>query len=259
MSNATQQKAFLERELPAMYRFAFLMCGTRPAAMAELQAWLPTGRAVVPDDPGDPSDSVPGAPVAGVAALRSFAQHLETHFDAKATHSFDSLDRILRSDITRPIDLRTVGLTDDPRQVHLMTWELKRTCLTAVLASLPPGVRLSLLLTDVMQINPDEAAAMIGIKASAYRVRLTRARKRVEDYLAPRCFHVDRANPCTCSGRLMIALDADFVRPPKDTNRDDVPHQPHDADGPHRDVGNLYRHLPAVKMTRGELQALLAS
>jgi RNA polymerase sigma-70 factor (ECF subfamily) len=239
MSDADQ---VLQRELPAMYRFAFLMCGTRAAAVDELRAWVPTAR----------TDLETGMP-----ALTSFARHLEKNFEAKSPHTFASLDRTLRSDITRPIDLRLAGLTDDPRQVHLLTWELKRTCLTAVLSSLPAGVRLSLLLTDVMEIGPDDAAAIIEIKASAYRVRLTRARKRVEDYLAPRCHHVDRANPCTCMGRLMIALDADFVRAP-DESRDDIPHTGHDEDGPQRDVGNLYRRLPAAKMTAGELADVLA-
>ena len=41
----------------------------------------------------------------------------------------------------------------------------------------------------------------------------------MEDYLAPRCYHVDPQNPCTCTGRLVIAIDAAFVKPPPHTDR----------------------------------------
>mgnify|MGYP003886285597 CR=1 FL=1 len=196
------------------------------------------------------------AGVGGYALLRLAARHFEANFNSKSPHSFDKLDEILRTDITRPIDLTTIGMSDDPKKVHLLCWELKRTCLTAVLSCLPPGVRLSFLLTDLLGLGPDEAAELIDIKPSAYRVRLTRARKRVEDYLAPRCVHVDRANPCTCNGRLMIALDANFVSPP--SNEDEIPHTAHDADGPHRDVGNLFRQLPKALLTKGDMETLLA-
>jgi RNA polymerase sigma-70 factor (ECF subfamily) len=97
---------------------------------------------------------------------------------------------------------------------------------------------------------------LLDIKESAYRVRLTRARKRIEDYLTPRCYHVDRQNPCTCSGRLMIAIDNGFIGAPPHTI--DIPHEPHDADGPRRDMGGLYRSLPEVALTESDLRRLLA-
>lgn len=243
-------RELLERELPGLYAFAFSMCGERPEAQRQLAEMLSLTdqaqcEAVLAAD--DPSRAMLGV----------MARHFEERFNLKSEHSFDELDEILRTDITRPIDLTAAGLTDDPKQVHLLTWELKRTCLTAVLNCLPAGVRLSFLLTDLLGLGPDDAADLIGIKASAYRVRLTRARKRVEDYLAPRCVHVDRNNPCTCSGRLMIALDANFVKAPE--NPEELPHEPHDGDGPHRDVGNLYRQLPRAQLSVGERDRIIAA
>ena len=158
---------------------------------------------------------------------------------------------------TRPIDLASGvgGLGNDPGKVHLMLWELKRTCLTATLCCLPPGVRVSFVLTDLLGYSPAQASELLKIKESAYRVRLTRARKRVEDYLAPRCYHVDHQNPCTCTGRLIIAMDANFVKSPPNTL--DIPHDPHDGDGPRRDMGSLYRSLPKVQLPDEELTALV--
>ncbi|NVB37387.1 RNA polymerase sigma factor [Pseudenhygromyxa sp. WMMC2535] len=249
MSRPQTVRELLSQELPNLYAFAYQMCGSRKDALRFTDE-LATATYKLDDvkllNDGDPARTL----------LGMMARNMEESLGRRSEHSFESLDNILRSDITRPIDLSNVGLADNPTSVHLMLWELKRTCLTSVLGCLPPGVRLSFVLTDLVGLSPAEAAEMLGIKESAYRVRLTRARKRIEDYLAPRCFHVDRENPCTCTGRLMIALDAGFVKPP--TSNDDIPHEPHDAGGPQRDVGSLYRGLPKVMMASEHFERMLA-
>ena len=53
----------------------------------------------------------------------------------------------------------------------------------------------------------------------------------------------------------MIAIDADFVKPPP--HDADIPHEPHDAGGPRRDVGSLYRGLPQVRLNPETLERLL--
>lgn len=241
-------RALLTQELPTLYAFAYQMCGARRDAVRFLEELIQQVAKL--DDQKLLNDGDPGRTLLGM-----MARSMEENLGRRSEHSFESLDNILRSDITRPIDLSNVGMGDDPTKVHLMLWELKRTCLTSVLGCLPPGVRLSFVLTDLVGLSPSEAAEMLGIKESAYRVRLTRARKRIEDYLAPRCYHVDRENPCTCTGRLMIAVDANFVKPP--TSTEDIPHEPHDAGGPQRDVGSLYRALPDVRLTQGEFERLI--
>jgi hypothetical protein len=242
-------RALLTQELPHLYAFAYQMCGARRDAVRFLEELAQQVAKL--DDQKLLNDGDPGRTLLGM-----MARSMEENLGRRSEHSFESLDNILRSDITRPIDLNNMGMGDDPTKVHLMLWELKRTCLTSVLGCLPPGVRLSFVLTDLVGLSPTEAAEMLGIKESAYRVRLTRARKRIEDYLAPRCYHVDRENPCTCTGRLMIAIDASFVKPP--TSTEDIPHEPHDSGGPQRDVGSLYRGLPEVKLTSAEFERLIS-
>lgn len=244
----TSLRELVAAELPRLYAFAYSMSGSRDDARGHLEVLLrdavSEGEAVMAAD--KPSD----------ALLGIMARKMEETLGRKSDFSFDGLDNVLRSDITRPIDLSGGALDGQPGKVHLMLWELKRTCLSATLCCLPPGVRVSFVLTDLLGYSPAEAAEILRIKESAYRVRLTRARKRVEDYLNPRCYHVDPQNPCTCTGRLVIAIDAEFVKPPPHTL--DIPHDPHDADGPRRDMGSLYRNLPKVQLSEAETAALLS-
>lgn len=242
-------RELLSRELPRLYAVAFQMCGSREEAQRFLGELCATASEL--GEAALLSDAAPDRRLLGY-----LARNLEENLGRRSEQTFDSLDAVLRSDITRPIDLDGPDLGNDPARVHLMLWELKRTCLISVLGCLPPGVRLSFVLTDLIGLSPAEAADLLGIKESAYRVRLTRARKRVEDYLAPRCYHVDKQNPCTCSGRLMIALNADFVHAPP--AHEPIPHEAHDQGRSQRDVGNLYRALPTVTLSEGELRQLLA-
>ncbi len=242
-------RELISNELPRLYAFAFHMSGSRPEARAHVDQLVRDiktkgGDALLTDD--NPSDAVLGL----------MARTMEENLGRKSEFSFDGLDNLLRSDITRPIDLSGGVLQNSPQKVHLMLWELKRSCLTATLCCLPPGVRVSFVLTDLLGHSPADAARLLGIKESAYRVRLTRARKRIEDYLTPRCAHVDPQNPCTCTGRLVIALDAEFIKTPAHTL--DIPHDPHDADGPRRDMGSLYRSLPDAQLTPEEQTETLA-
>lgn len=246
----TTLRELLTQQLPRLYAFAYHMSGNREEARQHV-------RQLVRDANTEGEAKLLGASDPGEALLGLMARKMEETLGRKSEFTFDGLDEVLRSDITRPIDLSSgVGPFGDPSKVHLMLWELKRTCLTATLCCLPPGVRVSFVLTDLLGYSPAEASELLGIKESAYRVRLTRARKRIEDYLAPRCYHVDRQNPCTCTGRLIIAMDANFVQEPPHLL--DIPHEPHDADGPRRDMGSLYRNLPQVRLTEAELTALIS-
>ena len=242
-------RELLTKEAPRLYAFAFHMSSDRDEAQLHLRQLV--HEAVARGEKDILAQDKPADELLGMMARR-----MEENLGRKAEYTFDGLDEILRSDITRPIDITSAGLDNDPGRVHMMLWELKRTCLTATMGCLPPGVRISFVLTDLLGYSPAEASELLGIKESAYRVRLTRARKRIEDYLTPRCYHVDRQNPCTCTGRLGIAIDANFVKPAPHAL--DIPHEPHDAEGPRRDMGSLYRSLPIVTLNDEDMKRVIS-
>jgi RNA polymerase sigma-70 factor (ECF subfamily) len=222
--------------LPDLYRFTFCVTANHDDALEQLRG--------ICEHLASERTQLEGESPHKMAIFGSAARWLEANLGRRATLSFGDLDAVLRSDITRPIDAAMLARDGIEPDTHVLLWQLKRTCLTSALCCLPPAVRISFVLTDILGFAPDHAASMLKIKESAYRVRLARGRKKIEDYITPRCSHVDRQNPCDCPGRLMIAVDSGFVRSPPHTL--DIPHEPHDAQPPRRDVPSLYRALPNV-------------
>jgi DNA-directed RNA polymerase specialized sigma24 family protein len=133
---------------------------------------------------------------------------LEDRLPRQPEINFDTLDETLRSEATRTDVVRSLS---DPQRDFLL-WELKQGCMTAVVNCLPPGERAAFVVCHVIKLPDDQAAQSLGITESAYKVRLSRARKKIGDYLAPRCEHVNPMNPCRCPARVGTALAKGFIR-----------------------------------------------
>ena len=100
----------------------------------------------------------------------------------------------------------------DPQR-DLMLWDLKQGCMTSVIGCLGPGERAAFIAAQILKMSDDDGAKALGVTVSAYRVRLSRARQKIGDYLAPRCEHVDPNNPCRCPARVGTALRKGFIAP----------------------------------------------
>ncbi len=219
----------METREDRLFHFAYLMCGDRDVAR-ELVLNLFRVEA---------TGECPYAETNFENRLRALAALVRDHEGKRARHMFKILDDVLRTDQTRPIDHNSDVIGNEPRRVVVLLWELKRTCLTAVLGCLPATVREAFVLSKVFRYRIAFAVDIAQTTESAYRVRLTRAVKRVEDYLAPRCQHINPENPCTCTGRLAIALEQKFVCFPP---HDDAPGGPFQVDATH-DACELYKQL----------------
>jgi RNA polymerase sigma-70 factor (ECF subfamily) len=134
---------------------------------------------------------------------------LEERLPRQPEVNFDILDETLRSEATRTDVVRSLS---DPQRDFLL-WELKQGCMTSVVNCLPPGERAAFVVCHVLKLDDASAAKSLAITESAYKVRLSRARKKVGDYLAPRCEHVNPMNPCRCPARVGTALAKGFIKP----------------------------------------------
>ena len=207
-----------ERYLLDIYKIAIEQADKAPADVNELEVWL-----------------------LGVANTM-----LEQRLPRQPEVNFDILDETLRSEATRTDVVRSLS---DPDRDFLL-WELKQGCMTSVINCLSPGERSAFVLANIMKLGDDEASKVLGITKSAYKVRLSRAQKKVTDYLAPRCEHVDPRNPCHCPSRLGVAMSRGFLPPPP--NALAQIRQPYGRfgssidgeDAPLRDVMAIYQSLP---------------
>jgi DNA-directed RNA polymerase specialized sigma24 family protein len=188
---------------------------------------------------------------------------LEDRLPRQPEVDFDVLDETLRGEATRTDVVRSLS---DPQRDFLL-WELKQGCMTAVINCLPPGERAAFVVCHVLKL-PDEAAAKtLAISESAYKVRLSRARKKVGDYLAPRCEHINPMNPCRCPARVGTALHKGFIGKVSGEvslrKQADVPYGRYGTglgndDVPMRDIAAIYGGLPEPDMPAEFPQQLVA-
>jgi RNA polymerase sigma-70 factor (ECF subfamily) len=200
------------------------------------------------------AESLPEDPARAEVWLLHIANHvLEQKLPRQPEVSFDVLDETLRSEATRTDVVRS--LTDPQRDFLL--WELKQGCMTSVVNCLSPGERAAFVSSHIMKLTDDDAAKALGVTVAAYKVRLSRARKKVGDYLAPRCEHVNPMNPCRCPARVGTALHKGFIRPVGPVGGEVSLRKPSDVipygrygtgvgqeDVPMRDISAIYGGLP---------------
>lgn len=199
-------------------------------------------------------DAIPTDPAELEVWLLNLANAmLEQRLPRQPEVNFDILDETLRSEATRTDVVRSLS---DPDRDFLL-WELKQGCMTAVINCLPPGERAAFTVCHVLKLSDAAAAKSLGITESAYKVRLSRARKKIGDYLAPRCEHVNPMNPCHCPARVGTALHKGFIKQPMQgrpagevsLRKPEIPYGRYGTgigndDAPMRDISAIYGGLP---------------
>lgn len=168
--------------------------------------------------------------------------------------SFDLLDETLRSEATRTEEVTSL---QNPER-DLLLWQLKQGCMTAVVNCLAPGERIAFVASGILGLGEQEACAALGITPSALKVRLSRARKKIGDYLAPRCAHVDPRNPCHCPSRIGVALRKGFIAPPARSEVSLRKLPTFTEEGRQREAITIYRTLPEPEPPSALLQRIKA-
>ena len=177
--------------------------------------------------------------------LLKIAAHLVTaRLPSEPEVDFDLLDDTLRSEATRTNEV--ASLTSPQREFLL--WELKQGCMTSVINCLSPGERVAFVFSSVLRKTDAEAAIALDIKESAFKVRLSRARKKIGDHLAPRCEHIDSRNPCHCPSRIGVALRKGFIAPPLNAEATLRKLRPFNDEIKSHDAVDIFRTLPPVEV-----------
>ena len=140
---------------------------------------------------------------------------------------------------------------------------MKLGCTLGMLLCLDRDHRLAYVLSDVFEVPSADAAYVCDISPAAFRKRASRARKRLQDFVAEHCGLVNRSAKCRCQRRVATAVRIGRVRP------DALQFAPHlDAETAVgemeelHDLASLMRSHPvyaAPESTRNALQTVIDS
>lgn len=235
--------ALVEPHWRRVYNFVFRLTLDRDRAERYIADIFASAAARIAELPATETE-------ASVWLLGVANQLLEQRLPRQPEVNFDILDDTLRNEATRTDVVRSLS---DPQRDFLL-WELKQGCMTSVVNCLPPGERAAFVTCHVIKLDDAQAAKALGITESAYKVRLSRARKKIGDYLAPRCEHVNPMNPCRCPARVGTALAKGFIRSVGPVGGEVSLRKPEpygrygtglgNDDVPMRDIAAIYGNLP---------------
>jgi RNA polymerase sigma factor (sigma-70 family) len=112
----------------------------------------------------------------------------------------------------------TLGLRDEASErpdpeADALAHELRLRCTEAMLLSLDRPHRIAYVLADILLLSSEEAAEVLEIEAAAFRKRLSRARKRLYDFIRDRCSVYREGNPCRCDRQFESAIEHGLIAP----------------------------------------------
>ncbi|MDJ0784765.1 MAG: RNA polymerase sigma factor [Desulfosarcinaceae bacterium] len=87
---------------------------------------------------------------------------------------------------------------DEPTK-RLLEQEVRITCLQGMLQCLEKNLRIVLVLGEFFQMSGEEAATILGITKTAFRKRLSRARRKINHFMLKNCGLVNPKNHCRCA------------------------------------------------------------
>jgi RNA polymerase sigma factor (sigma-70 family) len=98
---------------------------------------------------------------------------------------------------------------------RLLLEETRTGCMTGMLLCLDRRERMSLILSTFFEADSAFGGELLETSPENYRQILSRARKRLGNFMNDRCGMMNEANPCRCESRIQGAMRAGLVDPQK--------------------------------------------
>ncbi len=96
-------------------------------------------------------------------------------------------------------------------EYRVLVEEAKNMCLTGILLCLERKQRLAFILGELFSISSSMGAEIMEITDAGFRTHLSRARKKVENFVAHRCGLLNPENPCRCAGHIKNLISSGWV------------------------------------------------
>ncbi|HEX6704486.1 MAG TPA: sigma-70 family RNA polymerase sigma factor [Albitalea sp.] len=151
------------------------------------------------------------------------ANHLRDALSRRRTREAASLDAMaaqLDAGLAATAHVDMASHAHDP-SLQLEARELGLRCTQGMLMALDVDHRLALVLTEIFGLDTAQGALVLGISPAAYRQRLSRGRRRLEDFMGGRCGLVDDGAACHCPRQALAMRDAGRAVAIQWANRDE--------------------------------------
>lgn len=100
-----------------------------------------------------------------------------------------------------------------PVDIGVIIEETEVGCMTGMLACLKREDRLIVILGYIFGVTDVQGAEIFEMSRENFRQKLSRARRRLVDFLNQECGLVRSENPCRCEHKVCASIDAGYVEP----------------------------------------------
>ena len=107
----------------------------------------------------------------------------------------------------------TINYTQNTAERKLLVAEAKIGCSNAMLQCLSDASRLVYIVGEILGFNSTEAAIILESTPETFRKKLSRARKKLHQFLNGNCGIVNPNNPCRCHKKVDYAIQKGFINP----------------------------------------------
>ncbi len=145
-------------------------------------------------------------------AYRIAANHVINMKKRKKEFEYTSF-RIYGNNILNSPDTELPDQNNVPVEVDLLIEETKIGCMNAMLLCLDREQRLIFILGSMFNVNDDVGSEILDMTKVNFRQKLSRARKQLANFMTDKCGLMDKNNPCHCSKKTKLMIDAGHVNP----------------------------------------------
>ncbi len=126
---------------------------------------------------------------------------LQTHFPP----NFEDMGQAL--DAAPSIELSA----DEKEEKKEAIREVRLTCLSGMLLCLNKEQRLIYIIGEIFGADHTVGSEMMEMSKDNFRMKLSKARKDLHQFMQHKCGLIDKANPCRCHKKVTVALEAGIV------------------------------------------------
>jgi RNA polymerase sigma factor (sigma-70 family) len=143
--------------------------------------------------------------------FRIAANHLLTTHKRRAEkwgYSFE----LCEQSIEEALSMSSAEIPETPEE-SLLAEEVRLACLQGMLLCLSREIRLVFILGVVFDVTTHEGACILDITPEAFRQRLSRGRKQIQNFMTKKCSLIHPKNPCTCTKLIPLEIKIKFLDP----------------------------------------------